>query len=252
MKILTLDIETSPIDAYVWGLWQQNVNIAGINNPTRMLSWAAKWYGEKEVLSMNEFDHGEDNMVRGIYDLVNQADAIVGWNSKNFDMKHLNREFVERGFVPPTEYKHIDLLATVRQQFKFPSNKLDYVAGILLNEHKMDTGGFGLWLGCLAGDAKAWAKMVKYNVADVKLTERMYDRLKGWIKNHPNWGLYIEDQDAPVCRNCGSEHIHKKGDEYDTTGLFAYARYKCVTCGANLRGRKSVKGKAKVSKQVLK
>jgi hypothetical protein len=252
MRILTLDIETSPIDAYVWGLWQQNIGLHGIKEPTRMLSWSAKWYDEDEVMYASEFEHGQEDMIQAVYELVNEADAIVGWNSKNFDMKHLNREFVEQGLAPPTQYHNIDLLTVVRQNFKFPSNKLDYVAGVLLGEHKLDTGGFGLWVACLKGDPAAWAKMVDYNIEDVLLTERMYDRLKGWIKNHPNWGLYIEDQDAPVCRNCGSEHIHKKGAEYDTTGLFAYKRYKCIDCGANLRGRKNVKGNAKKSPQILK
>jgi hypothetical protein len=43
-----------------------------------------------------------------------------------------------------------------------------------------------------------------------------------------------------------------KGDEFDTTGVFAYKRYKCVDCGANLRGRRSIKGRIKKSMQVLK
>ena len=252
MKILTLDIETSPIDAYVWGLWQQNVGLHGIKEPTRMLSWSAKWYGDDEVMYASEFHHGHKNMVKEAYRLVNEADAIVGWNSKNFDMKHLNREFVELGLAPPTSYHNIDLLLTARQNFKFPSNKLDYVAGVLLGEHKMDTGGFGLWVACMEGDGEAWDKMVDYNIEDVLLTERMYDRLQGWIKNHPNHALFVEDQDAPICRNCSSDHVISKGPEYDTTGVFAYQRYKCVDCGANLRGRKSFKGTQKKSPQVLK
>jgi DNA polymerase elongation subunit (family B) len=252
MRILTVDIETSPIDAYVWGLWQQNVYLPAIKKPTRMLSWCAKWYGEDEVMWASEHHHGAEDMVHAIYELVNEADAIVGWNSKNFDMKHLNREFIELELTPPTNYAHIDLLLTVRQNFKFPSNKLDYVAGALLGEHKLDTGGFGLWAACLQGDPEAWQKMVDYNIEDVLLTERMYDKLKGWIKNHPNWALYVEDQEKPVCRNCASEDIHKRGQEYDTTGVFAYQRYKCNSCGTNLRGRKSMKGSVKQSPQVLK
>lgn len=251
MKILTLDIETSPIDGYVWGLWQQNLMIDRIITPTRTLSWAAKWYGSDEVLYASEDTHSRKDMILEIYDLINEADAIVGFNSKAFDLKHLNREFIELGLAPPTPHQDIDLLLVVRKHFKFPSNKLDYVAGVLLDEHKLSTGGFGLWRAVLEGDKKAWRLMEDYNIQDVIVTERLYDKLKGWITNHPNHGLYIEDQDTPICRNCGSDHVHSKGGEYTNTGMFSYQRYKCQDCGANLRGRKAVKGTQKKSKQVL-
>lgn len=251
MKILTLDIETSPHAGYFWGIWQQNIGLNMLGEPTRMLSWAAKWYGSDEVLFANEHSHTREEMVLAVYELVNEADAVVGYNSVQFDMKHLNREFIEQGLVPPTPYKNIDLLTVVKKNFRFPSNKLDYVAGVLLNRHKLSHAGFQLWLDCMAGKAKAWAKMMDYNIEDVIITEDLYTKLRGWITNHPNHGLYVEDQENPVCRNCGSTHIHSKGGEYTDTNVFRYHRYKCQNCGANLRGRNSVKGSRKKSKQVL-
>jgi DNA polymerase elongation subunit (family B) len=251
MRILTIDIETSPILGYVWGLWQQNLMIDRIVEPTRMLSWVAKWYGSDEVIWASEFDHGTETMVREIYELVNEADVVVGFNSIKFDMKHLNREFVQLGLPVPDTYKNIDLLSTVKYNFNFPSNKLDYVAGVLLGEHKAETGGFQLWRDCLEGKKEAWEKMVEYNIQDVIVTENLYTHLRGWIKNHPNHGLYIDDQQAPVCRNCGSENLTNKGGEFTDTNVFRYQRYKCNDCGANMRGRDSVKGGRKKSKQVL-
>jgi DNA polymerase elongation subunit (family B) len=252
MKILTIDIETSPHDAYAWGLWQQNIGLAMLKSPTRVISWSAKWYDEDEVMWASEYHHGREEMIREAYELVNEADVIVGYNSKAFDMKHLSREFIELDLVPPTPYHDVDLLTVVRKNFKFASNKLDYVAGVLLGEHKLSTGGFGLWAACLKGSKKAWNTLVDYNIADVELTERLYDKLKGWITNHPNHALYVEDQDALICRNCGGSHVVSKGQEYSTTGVFAYQRYKCRDCGANLRGRKNMKGTFKKSPQVLK
>ena len=251
MRILTLDIETSPIKGFVWGLWQQNLMLDRIIDPTRMLSWSAKWYDEDEVLWASEFHHGRESMVMEIYDLVNQADVVVGYNSKKFDMKHLNREFIELGLTPPTTYKDVDLLLTVKKNFAFPSNKLDYVAGVLLGRHKLSHAGFQLWKDCLAGKKAAWDQMIDYNIEDVLITEELYDKLKGWISNHPNWGLYVEDQENPVCRNCGGNHVVSKGGEYTDTNVFRYQRYKCMDCGANLRGRQSIKGGRKLSKQVL-
>ena len=94
--------------------------------------------------------------------------------------------------------------------------------------------------------------MRKYNIQDVVITEDLYDLIKGWIKNHPNHALYVEDQDSPICRNCSSSAVKSNGPEYDTTGVFAYQRYKCNDCGANLRGRDAFKGQKSVSLQVVK
>ena len=239
MKVLTLDIETSPIQGYVWGLWQQNLMIDRIIEPTRTLCWAAKWEDENEVILGSESFQSHEDMILEIYDLVNEADAIVGYNSASFDMKHLNREFIELGLSPPTKYKNIDLLRVVKTNFKFPSNKLDYVAGVLLNEHKLDTGGFALWAQCLAGNKAAWKKMEDYNVEDVLLTERLYFHLQGWVPGHPNRALWITDQSSPICPNCGSTDVVRKGVERPAR-VNAYQRYKCWNCGANSRGRKIV------------
>ncbi|MDA8440548.1 MAG: hypothetical protein M0Z51_17040, partial [Propionibacterium sp.] len=49
-RVLTFDIETRPINAYVWGLWDQNVGLTQIVDPGGVMCFAAKWYGEKGVL----------------------------------------------------------------------------------------------------------------------------------------------------------------------------------------------------------
>jgi len=239
MKVLILDIETSPIDAYTWGIWQQNVGLNQIKQSTRMLTWAAKWENSDEVYLGSESFQSHEDMVLEIYDLVNEADAIVGFNSQAFDMKHLNREFIEIGLSPPEKYKNIDLLRVVKTQFKFPSNKLDYVAGVLLGEHKLDTGGMSLWIECLNGNMDAWKRMEDYNIEDVLLTERLYHHIQGWIPGHPNRALWVEDQSEPICPNCGSDNIVRKGIERPAR-VNAYQRYKCNDCGANARGRSIV------------
>jgi DNA polymerase elongation subunit (family B) len=244
MKILTLDIETAPNLVYVWGLWNQNISIESIVEPTYMLSWAAKWHGAKKIYYRDCYD--EDFLTK-IYDMIEEADAIITWNGISFDMKHLNREFVTAGMTPPFIAKDIDLVRTVRTQFRFPSNKLDYCAEVLLGEKKIKTE-YGLWLDCMNGVESAWRKMKKYNKMDVTLTEKMYDRLLPWIKNHPNHGLYVKDQENPICRACGSDKVQSRG--WQPTNVRGYQRYKCTDCGWNGRGRHMIKG-GKKSPQVL-
>ena len=63
MKILVVDIETRPSMAYVWRLWDENVGIDQIVKSGEMISWAAKWHGEKEVLFASTFHDGRKKMV---------------------------------------------------------------------------------------------------------------------------------------------------------------------------------------------
>jgi len=246
MKILTLDIETSPNLVYCWGLFNQFIPIDFIVEPTYVMSWAAKWLGKKKIYYKQQ---GEAGFLEDIWEMIDKADAVVHYNGTSFDMKHLNREFVEAGMIPPLMPKNIDLLKTVKQRFRFPSNKLDYVAKTLLGKQKLDHEGLKLWVGCLLdNDPTWWNIMKKYNKEDVRITEELYLKLRGWIKGHPNHGLYVKDQDKPICRACGSEKVHSKG--WQRLNVQSYMRYRCADCGWQGRGRERVQGGIKTAKQV--
>jgi DNA polymerase elongation subunit (family B) len=247
MRILTLDIETSPNLVYAWGLFNQFIGIDMIVKPTGVICWAAKWLGEKKVYYR---DFEDEDFLTKIYDLVDSADAVVHYNGTSFDMRYLNMEFVRAGMTPPFTPKNIDLLRTVKRRFRFPSNKLDYVAGELLDEKKaVLPRGFELWWNCLVNNyQESWDMMKKYNIQDVRLTEKLYILLRPWIPGHPNHGLYVKDQKKPVCRACGSSKVQQRG--WQALNVASYLRYKCMACGWNGRGRYRVKG-GKDSPQVL-
>ena len=237
MKLLTIDIETSPNLADVWGLWQQNVGLSQLHESQRVLCFAAKWYGQKRVTFRSEYLDGTEGMFKSAWELLNAADAVIGYNSQGYDVKHLNREFLLQGLGPPSPFKNIDLFRVVKSRFKFPSYKLDYVAGAVLGENKLETSGHELWKRVLRDEKKAWQEMKAYNVQDTALTERLYDALKGWIPNHPNHNLWSEE-DKKVCANCGSKHIVKDGFYHTNVGK--YQQYRCQNCGAWGRGRENV------------
>lgn len=237
MKILLLDVETSPNTVHCWGLWQQNVGINQILESSEVMCWAAKWYGEKDVAFMSNKDNTHKEMLAGIYDLICAADVVVHYNGKKFDMPTLNKEFLLQGWPPPAPYKQIDLLRVVRSNFKFPSNKLDYVAQRLKVGKKTPHEGHELWVKCMNKDPQAWKKMERYNKQDVKLLEKVYNALLPWIKSHPNHNLYVDD--GHVCTNCGSSHLIKRGFNRTVGGV--YQRYQCTDCGSWSQGTKSVK-----------
>ena len=49
-RILIFDIETSPLKAYVWRRWKQNIHLDQTLSEWFMISWAAKWLDEPEVM----------------------------------------------------------------------------------------------------------------------------------------------------------------------------------------------------------
>jgi uncharacterized protein YprB with RNaseH-like and TPR domain len=180
-KILLLDIETTPMQVYTWGLWDQNIGINQIIKSTEMLCFGARWLGEKKVTFMSVHHDGKKAMLDQLHKMMDEADLLVGWNSAAFDHKHINREFLENGMVPPSPTKDLDLMSVVKSNFLFPSNKLDYVAQKLEAGAKVKHSGFDLWLGCMNGDEKAWKEMKKYQIQDVNLLVELYDILLPWF-----------------------------------------------------------------------
>lgn len=230
-RILTIDIETAPALADVWSLWKENVPLQRLREATRVLSVAAKWHGDKRVMFASEFHNGPDDMLQLAWDWLSEADIVVHWNGARFDVPHLQREFLLADLPPPAPFAQVDLMVAVKKQFRFMSNKLAHVSTELGLEGKHEVD-YSIWQGCMIGDPKAWAKMKRYNVQDVRLTEQVYDRLRPWISTHPHMGLYAAKQFS--CSNCGSTNVERRGYAY--TALGRYQRFVCNDCGRYSRG----------------
>ncbi len=181
MKILMLDIETTPMQVYTWGLWDQNIGINQIIKPTEMMCFGAKWQGKKKVTFKSVHHDGKEAMLKELHSMMEEADVLIGWNSASFDHKHIKREFLENGMTPPSVVKDLDLMSIVKANFRFPSNKLDYVAQALGVGSKVKHSGFDLWIGCMAGKESSWREMKKYQIQDVVLLEELYQVLLPWL-----------------------------------------------------------------------
>lgn len=235
MRVLFLDIETSPTVATVWGLFKQNIAINQLIGNSEVLTWVAKWAGERECINGSLMRDGKHRMLARMHKLLSEADAVVTWNGNGFDLKVLNKEFLLQGMTPPAPYKSVDLLATARKQFRFTSNKLDYVSQQLGIGSKVKHRGHQLWLDCMARKREAFDEMLRYNTRDVILLERVYKRLRPWVRNHPNHSL-----DRACCPNCGHKHVQQRGTY--TTAAGVYPRFQCqsAACGKWFRGAKAI------------
>jgi predicted RNA-binding Zn-ribbon protein involved in translation (DUF1610 family) len=236
-KILFLDIETAPIDAYVWSLWNNFLSIDHISADWYVLCYSAKWQGSKDTLydalprykEAFEKDMENDyNVLLTARDLLDEADIVVAHNGKKFDIPKLNARFLLHGIPPPSPFRIVDTLKAAKRSFKLTSNKLDYIARYLGIGSKIKNDGINLWRGCKRGDKKSWKEMIEYNIMDVALLEKVYNRLLPWIEDHPNVNVFKEDL-PKACPKCGSEHIQSRG--YYTTNVGKFRRYVCNDCG---------------------
>lgn len=227
IKILLLDIENSPNLAHVWGLWGQDISLAQLQKSAFVLCWAAKWLDEDLVYFDSIHRSSRKKMLKNIHKMLDEADAVIHYNGKKHDIPLLNKEFIENGFTPPSPYKQIDLYDTAKGQFKFPSNKLEYVCKTLGVGEKLKHIGHELWTLCMAGDNDAWKLMEEYNINDVVILEEVYNKMRPWIRGHANYSLHSDD--AMVCPNCGGHHHQKRGFHYTLHSQFQ--RYRCKDCG---------------------
>jgi hypothetical protein len=239
-KVLILDIETAPISAYVWGIWNQNVHLPQIKSDWFCLTWAAKWLFEDKVYSAKlkpeEVANQDDKrIIEGIWKLLNEADIVIAHNAVKFDIPKLNSRFILNGLHPPLPYQIIDTLVHIRRQFGFTSNKLDYVNKLLNLERKKETS-FELWDNCMKGDKKALKEMEDYNVQDVRILEETYLQIRPWIKPHPNMGLFILDETEQRCPSCGSSDLQDQGKCYNTSANI-YELFRCGNCNSVSRKR---------------
>lgn len=231
MRILSLDIETTPAIVYVWSLRPDYIPPSHVIKPSQMLCWAAKWLGEPEVEFRGLKPDGQKRMVKRLWRLLDEADSVLHYNGKRFDVPHVQREFLQAGLLPPSPFKQIDLLVTCRRQFKFDANKLERVSEQLGIGRKEEHEGFKLWTRCMAGEQSAWERMRRYNEKDCRLNETLYmKKLRPWILSHPSHGA---QEGRDICSKCGSDKLEARGFASLRTGR--YRRFHCTSCGSWMR-----------------
>lgn len=245
-QIVTLDIETAPILAYVWGLFKQFVGLDQIVHDWSILSVTWKWLGDKKTHYVDTWVDGKAKDVRDdtlllveLWKVLDRADIVVTQNGIQFDIKKINARFIQAGMSPPSPFRQVDTKVEAVKIARFTSNKLAWLAqavnGSAKDKHK-DFPGFELWAECMKRNPKAWAAMKKYNPIDVIETEKLYLHLRPWIVGHPNLGNYLQSTE-PTCPKCGSENVQQRGWARTQTGL--YKRMKCMDtcCGGWSRSR---------------
>lgn len=244
-RVLVFDLETSPLRAYVWSIWKQNVNPTNghLRSQKMILSWSAKWlYGDNvmnDALTPDEILSEDDSRItKSLWKLIDEADVLIAHNGIGYDVKTFNTRCLLHDLPPTSHYQVIDTLLHARKRFKLESNKLDYLGQILGFGKKLPTS-FSLWDRCMQGDEEAMKYMVKYCDQDVILLEAIYLKMRPWIKPHPNFNLIIGQMEDKACPSCGSKDVKDNG--VYRTYANVYQAHKCGCCSSTFRSRKAVK-----------
>lgn len=226
-KILFLDIETSLILAYTFGIRDQHITHKQIANDRdgRLIHCVGlKWLG-KPVRVVSEWEHGYEGMMQAVHADLLEADAVVTYNGAKFDLPKLEGQFHLLGMEPPPPPTQIDLYLAARKMGHV-CNKLDYLAPLMGIGGKVKHPGLDLWIGCFNGDPAAQKLMARYCAGDVRLTEQLYKKLRPYIRTHPHLAL----TKAGECGACGSNRIICNGTR--RTQHTIYQRYQCQACGS--------------------
>lgn len=246
-KILIFDIETSMHELRSIGFhntkYPVRIKASDITEVQRIHCIGYKWFGKgaPKVISVHDFprtfkkNHLDDSKVITAFNkILEQADAVVGYNIKSYDLKHINsRNLLNKnpGIILPPE---IDLFKIIKANFNLPSYKMDEVARFLgLSERKSPMERAD-WEKCYEGDLKSFKKMSKYCRQDIRLTEAVYRAVIPFIQKHPALSRIMGDtpkQSALKCPVCTSPDSFKNGFRGTKTGL--RQRRICKECGVS-------------------
>ena len=230
-KVLTIDIERLPGTAYAFDPKTRYLPASSWITPPRTICWAARWYGQKRPIFEAEWID-RDRMVERSWELYDSADAVITFNGRRFDNKHLKSLWFEHGLAMPSPWKDIDLFVMAKSTFGFEFKSLDYLTKRLGRPGK--ELHYNMWLAQAAcdGDKGAQKEMRTYNVGDIELTEWLADRMRGWMPQHPFLGTFGDEK---RCNQCGSDDLVLQPNRYRAVVL-DYALYRCQNCGGNVKG----------------
>lgn len=176
-----------------------------------------KWLGEKKVgmiqpkdLVKFRKDPTDDRaMCEEFLKLVEEADVVVGWNSKGFDWRFLQTRLLKwkLGALPPVP--HCDLLMTSRANTKM-RRTLDNTGKFFGLKNQKIPLDMNVWMSAGRGNPEALKDIIDHCEADVLMTEEAYHIFAPLSRVHPNVA-YINGQPSG-CPRCGKfGYLQKRG-----------------------------------------
>src|SRR5579872_1400389 len=114
-KVRVLDIETSAMEALVWGRKDVNIGVDMIIKDWGIIAWSFKWLGEKKVEYYDTRKLPESVILIRLRDLLDEADIVITQNGQSFDSRKINARLIHYGILPPSPYRHLDTYRIARR-----------------------------------------------------------------------------------------------------------------------------------------
>lgn len=245
-KILLLDIETLPMEIFVWALYKQRPSYDQMIKDWSIVTWSAKWLYDNSIFSASVTPEeatarNDKRILKPLWNLLEECDVCIGHNVVRFDNRKINARFIINEYNRPVPYQMIDTLKHAQKVGAFSSHKLNDLCKMLDKESKIKTD-YELWKRASGvykdkkDQQKAIQEMLTYNENDVLILEDLYLELRPWMVSHPNVGLF-SDVEESLCPACGSDNLYWKGDYCTTVGRFE--TFRCEECKSIGRSRSS-------------
>lgn len=221
-NVMTYDIETSRVEAKIWGTGKQYVGHTSLKSHTTIISIAWKWLGSSKVhYVVWDKDHCDKELMVKFLKEYNKADMVIGQNNNSFDNKLIatraayHRLFVNR-FV-----KSFDIYRQAKSVFRLQSYSMAFMARYFGLTLKQSHEGLHMWDMIEDGNKKQQKeylkKMVDYNIGDIVTTEELYITLLPYLKPVINRATQIG---APkwACPNTGNTDVKLQSTTWTPAG----------------------------------
>lgn len=148
-------------------------------------------------------------MIEEFLGVAAEADELVAHNGNRFDLKWFHTQCLQHGLDPLPEPKTVDTLTIARRRFYLNSNRLEYLGKVLLGQEK-DKPDFETWKAItLDNDQDALKEMVEYCKRDVRLLEKVYNKMARFHGAKSHVGV-LEGKPKWTCAHCGTENVRRK------------------------------------------
>jgi len=248
-KIILFDLETLPNLPEALKVWPQLSNYPGLTlraTITSIICAGWKEYESGRTHCINAWDfpawkrdvNNDKHVVKALYEVLKDADAIVTHHGKKFDLPHLQTRLKKHKLNSLHNIPHIDTKQTASRHLYSFNNRLGYLGEQFVGDKKLDHEGWPLWVKVHGRDPKAMDKITRYCKQDVKLLEKIFHDMRPLITNIPNYNLW---RDKDVCPTCGGEKMKSHGWKHNKVAD-SYKRLMCLSCGSvcrvDAKGRK--------------
>lgn len=235
-KILALDVEMSYNISYHYDQWGVNIPWSRIKQRQFMICAAWQWVGEKKRHAVSilddpkrfKSDHTDDyHVVKTLWDLMNQADAVLAYNGIGFDFKEILTAAAKHDLGPLHNFVPLDPFRIAKAKFRFKggnslANLCDFFG--LPQKSKVEEKD---WIGATEGNVQSIKKIVKYNLDDLPPLLGIWEKIKPYVPSKLNMNLFVDPITQPeVCAHCGGAELEQhRVRHFKITG--ARYQYKC-------------------------